>query len=137
MSSATARKQTKATTSGNEIWRMAKWRHDSRHIESSRVESKHIKYLYAAIWQRSTGIKQITRQNASGLKSNQKKKRGKEREKNQSTNFIRIDLSAGGKRVKGKKWLKMATSVIYDMQLIRQMENIRENGSGQANNLGK
>lgn len=65
-----------------------------------------------------------------------KKEKGKPK-KNQSTNFIRIDLSAGGKRVKGKKWLKMATSVIYDMQLIRQMENIRENGSGQANNLGK
>lgn len=67
------------------------------------------------------------------------KKKGerKAKKKNQSTNFIRIDLSAGGKRVKGKKWLKMATSVIYDMQLIRQMENIRENGSGQANNLGK
>lgn len=71
------------------------------------------------------------------VKVKPKKKRGKEREKNQSTNFIRIDLSAGGKRVKGKKWLKMATSVIYDWQLIRQMENIRENGSGQANNLGK
>lgn len=71
------------------------------------------------------------------VKVKPKKERGKEREKNQSTNFIRIDLSAGGKRVKGKKWLKMATSVIYDWQLIRQMENIRENGSGQANNLGK
>lgn len=58
----------------------------------------------------------------AGLSQNKKKIRGKET-KNQSTNFMRIDLSAGGKVKKKKKWLKMATSVIYDLQLIRQMEN--------------
>lgn len=70
------------------------------------------------------------------VKVKPKKKERKGKKINQQISFASICQQVE-RELKGKKWLKMATSVIYDMQLIRQMENIRENGSGQANNLGK
>lgn len=50
-----------------------------------------------------------------------KEKKGKGEKINQQISFASICSQVKGG--KGKKWLKMATSVIYDLQLIRQMEN--------------